>query len=76
MPIAMIYEVGERTDDRILPHQAREEYGASVMDGGDNIMVVTVVTCCNAWTSGNVAMAYARYINAALHAHFPPLSPI
>lgn len=72
MPIAMIYEVGERTDDRILPHQTREEYGASVMDGGDNTaVVVTVVTRCNAWTSGNVVMAYARYINAALHAHFP-----
>jgi len=40
MPIAMIYEVGERMDDRILPYQAREEYGASVMDGGDNIAVV------------------------------------
>lgn len=53
----MIYEVGERTDDRILPHQAREEYGASVMDGGDNIgVVVAVVTRCNAWTSGNVVM--------------------
>lgn len=54
----MIYEVGERTDDRILPHQAREEYGAGVMDGGDNIaVVVAVVTRCNAWTSGNVVMA-------------------
>lgn len=70
----MIYEVGERTDDRILPHQTREEYGASVMDGGDNIavVVVAVVTRCNAWTSGNVVMAYARYTNAAHHAHFPP----
>lgn len=39
------------------------------MDGGDDIaVVVTVVTRCNAWTSGNVVMAYVRYINAALHA--------
>lgn len=68
----MIYEVGERIDDWILPHQAREQYGASVMDASDNIaVVVTVVTRCNAWTSGNV-MAYAQYINAALHARFPP----
>lgn len=34
----------------------------------DIAVVVTVVTRCNAWTSGNVVMAYVRYINAALHA--------